>query len=232
MQDLKTGHLLGASPKAQFYGQLIGSLFGAVVSTAVYKMYIKVYEVPGPMFQTPTAYVWIFTARLVTGQGLPPMAWQTAIVAGVVFVALTVLRILGSTTANGRTVSSPWRAWIPGGIAVAVGMYNVPSFTLARAIGGVIAWWWGWKNNNSGRHRSRSRRNTTTRGVEIPVEGGSSSGHDIVTERHEVEELVNDDATQDESSSTVVVLASGLILGEGIVSIINLILASGGVPHL
>lgn len=74
MQDLKTGHLMGAAPNAQFYGQMIGSAAGAVVSAIVYKLYISVYEVPGGMFQVPTAYVWIFTARLVTGQGLPAMA--------------------------------------------------------------------------------------------------------------------------------------------------------------
>ena len=74
MQDLKTGHLIGAAPKAQFYGQMIGSAAGAVVSALVYKLYTTVYEVPGGMFQVPTAYVWIFTARLVTGQGLPEMA--------------------------------------------------------------------------------------------------------------------------------------------------------------
>ena len=74
MQDLKTGHLMGAAPKAQFYGQMIGSAAGAVVSALVYKLYTSVYEVPGGMFQVPTAYVWIFTARLVTGQGLPDMA--------------------------------------------------------------------------------------------------------------------------------------------------------------
>ncbi len=62
-------------------------------------------------------------------------------------------------------------------------MYNVPSFTLARAAGGVISWYW------------RIYR-----------------GQD-------------DDAP-------VVVLASGLILGEGMVSILNLVLASLKVPHL
>lgn len=35
----------------------------------------SVYEIPGPLFQAPTAYVWILTARLVTGQGLPPSKW-------------------------------------------------------------------------------------------------------------------------------------------------------------
>ncbi|KAL9123437.1 MAG: hypothetical protein Q9187_000007 [Circinaria calcarea] len=174
MQDLKTGHLLGAAPKAQFYGQLIGSFVGAIVSAAVYQLYTSVYEIPGGMFQVPTGYVWVFTARLVTGKGLPDMAWQWALGAGSIFAVLTVARIAG----HGRQ----WQAWIPGGIAVAVGMYNVPSFTLARTIGGLGNWYW----------RSYHKRE------EAPV----------------------------------IVLASGLILGEGVVSIVNLLLASLKVPHL
>jgi uncharacterized oligopeptide transporter (OPT) family protein len=58
----------------------------------------------------------------------------------------------------------------------------VPSFTLARAIGGLVYWYW------------RSYR------------------------RHD--------------ETTIVILASGLILGEGVVSIVNLFLASASVSHL
>lgn len=174
MQDLKTGHLLGAAPRAQFWGQMIGSLVGAFVSAGVYKLYTSVYDVPGEMFQVPTAYVWIFTARLVTGQGLPEMAFQWALGAGLIFVVLTAARVRG----QGKW----WQQYIPGGIAVAVGMYNVPSFTLARTIGGLLNWYWcGWRRRE-----------------ETPV----------------------------------IVLASGLILGEGVVSIVNLGLASLRVPHL
>lgn len=174
MQDLKAGHLLGAAPNAQFYGQIIGSFVGAIVGAAVYQLYTRVYEIPGGIFQVPTAYVWIFTARLVTGQGLPEMAWQWAVGAGVLFVVVTAARVAG----HGRW----WQAWVPGGIAVAVGMYNVPSFTLARVIGGIINWYWcGYR------------------------------GHE---------------------DTPVIVLASGLILGEGVVSILNLGLASFNVPHL
>lgn len=61
-------------------------------------------------------------------------------------------------------------------------MYNTPSFTLARTVGGVVSLWWvHWKGK---------------------------------------------------SETTVIVLASGLILGEGVVSIVNLVLASFAVPHL
>ena len=60
-------------------------------------------------------------------------------------------------------------------------MYNTPSFTLARTVGGLLNWFW------------RRRK---------------------------------DDETP------VIVLASGLILGEGLISIVNLGLASAQVPHL
>ena len=71
------------------------------------------YTIPGDLFQVPTAYVWIFTARLVTGKGLPPMVKEWSIGAGVVFALTTALRTI--------SVGKPWRHWIPGGIAVAVG---------------------------------------------------------------------------------------------------------------
>lgn len=153
MQDLKTGHLLGASPKAQFWGQMIGATVGAVVSAFIYRLYTSVYDVPGDLFQVPTAFVWIFTARLVTGEGLPYMAREFAIGAAVLFAVLTALRT--------KAIGKSWHAYIPGGIAVAVGkdfstmhnepkiftnyflgMYNVPSFTLARTIGGLLNWYW------------------------------------------------------------------------------------------
>ncbi|KAK4999189.1 OPT superfamily [Elasticomyces elasticus] len=176
LQDLKTGHLLGAAPRAQFWGQLIGSAVGAVVSAAVYKLYTRVYTVPGGMFQVPTAYVWVFTARLVTGQGLPPHVAEWAAGATLIFGFLTALRVYG----NSRNAF--WVPFVPGGIAVAVGMYNTPSFTVARTIGGLICWYW------------RSWRK--------------------------------------EPETPIIVLASGLILGEGLLSIANLGLASLGVPHL
>ena len=113
MQDLKTGHLLGAAPNAQFWGGVIGSAVGAVVSAFIYRLYTSVYEVPGDLFQVPTGWVWLFTARLVTGKGLPPMAAQWAFGAAVIFTITTLVRIVGA--------GKKWHPFIPGGIAVAVG---------------------------------------------------------------------------------------------------------------
>ncbi|RSM08299.1 hypothetical protein CEP52_004725 [Fusarium oligoseptatum] len=174
MQDLKTGHLLGAAPKAQFWGQVIGATAGAILSAFIYRIYTTVYEIPGDLFQVPTAYVWIFTARLVTGSGLPYRAKEWAIGAAVLFVGTTITRTLA--------VGKRWRPLIPGGIAVAVGMYNVPSFTLARAVGGLFAWYWV--------HFAQR------------------------------------------AQTPLIILASGFILGEGFLSIVNLFLQGLGVPHL
>ncbi|KAK7752369.1 OPT superfamily [Diatrype stigma] len=176
MQDLKTGHLLGAAPRAQFWGQVVGATAGAVVSAFIYRLYTAVYDVPGGLFQVPTAFVWIFTARLVTGEGLPPRAREFALAAAALFAASTFVR------ARAGPAARPWLPYVPGGIAVAVGMYNVPSFTLARTAGGLANWYW----------RVRLGREDTP----------------------------------------LIVLASGFILGEGFLSIVNLILQSARVPHL
>jgi OPT family oligopeptide transporter len=113
MQDLKTGHILGAAPKAQFWGQMIGSSVGAVVSALIYRLYTSVYPIPGELFQVPTGWVWIFTARLVTGKGLPDMAAQWASGAAVIFAVTTSVRMFGT--------GASWHPYVPGGIAVAVG---------------------------------------------------------------------------------------------------------------
>lgn len=120
LQDLKCGHLLGAAPNAQFYGQIIGSAVGAVLSAVVYKLYTNVYTIPGGLFEVPTGYVWVFTARLVTGTGLPPMVKEWASGAAIIFAVGTVVRVWGNNRKQ-RGLSGWWVDFVPGGIAVAVG---------------------------------------------------------------------------------------------------------------
>jgi hypothetical protein len=49
------------------------------------------------MFQVPTAYVWIFTARLVTGSSLPSRTSEFTADFAVLFALLTALRIYGNS---------------------------------------------------------------------------------------------------------------------------------------
>jgi OPT family oligopeptide transporter len=123
LQDLKCGHLIGAAPNAQFWGQMIGSAVGAVLSAVVYKLYTNVYTIPGGLFEVPTGYVWVFTARLVTGKGLPPMVGEWASGAAVIFAVGTMVRVWG-TNRKQRGLSGWWIDFVPGGIAVAVGRFR------------------------------------------------------------------------------------------------------------
>ncbi|CCF55888.1 hypothetical protein KAFR_0A04530 [Kazachstania africana CBS 2517] len=138
MQDLKTGHLLNASPRAQFIAQLLGATWSIVLSSAMYICYNKVYDLPNSQIRIPTAVVWIDCARLVTGQNLPERALECSLFLGIIFGLLSLVK----NCCKGREDSSKWALWIPSGVAVGVGIYNAPSFTIARFIGGAISHIW------------------------------------------------------------------------------------------
>jgi OPT family oligopeptide transporter len=134
MQDLKTGYLLEASPKAQFYGQVIGSFVSAFVATGAYLLYSSIYTIPSEAFSAPTAQVWLDMARLVNGQPLPPHVFEFIIIFSVMFGTLVIIKEVCR--------EKKWSRWIPQGIAFAIGIYNPPNFTLARVIGGLLYATW------------------------------------------------------------------------------------------
>ncbi|KAI9272059.1 OPT oligopeptide transporter protein-domain-containing protein [Helicostylum pulchrum] len=134
MQDLKTGHLLGASPKAQFYGQMIGSFASVFIATGAYLLYRTVYNIPGPEFPVPTAQVWLDMSRLVNGHQLPPHVSEFVFGFAILFTVFVLAKELYP--------QMTWTKFIPQGIAFAIGMYNPPAFTLARVIGGLISHFW------------------------------------------------------------------------------------------
>ncbi|CEP11788.1 hypothetical protein [Parasitella parasitica] len=137
MQDLKTGHLLGASPRAQFYGQMIGSFASVFIATGAYLLYRTVYNIPGPEFPVPTAQVWLDMSRLVNGHPLPPHVFEFVLAFAVLFAVLVLVKEV-----HPDHQKQGWVRFIPQGIAFAIGMYNPPNFTLARVIGGLIVHFW------------------------------------------------------------------------------------------
>lgn len=126
MQEFKTGWLLGASASAQTIGMMIGTLWSIVLSPLMYKLYTHTYKIPGQEFRIPAAFIWTDCARLVVGKGLPEHAATFALLFGLISLAFALLKL---------KYKSPW---IPSGVAIGIGMYNVPGFTLARFVGGVI----------------------------------------------------------------------------------------------
>ncbi|SJX62979.1 related to Iron transport protein 1 [Sporisorium reilianum f. sp. reilianum] len=145
MQDYKTGHLVGASPRSQFKGQLIGSTLGIVVSSFAYKLYTNAYEIPGPQFPAPTAAVWLNLARLVNHGHLPERVDVFMVVFGALFAVTGVVKTLARSKALhqeggvGTSTAARLASVVPSGIAFAVGMLNTPNFSLARLVGGLIA---------------------------------------------------------------------------------------------
>ncbi|KAH9995792.1 oligopeptide transporter [Russula vinacea] len=177
MQDLKTGHLVQASPRAQFYGQLIGSTLSIPVTVTAFILYNRAYPIPGPTFPVPMAYVWLSLARLLRDGSLPEKSAIFMLSSAVVFALISVFK----THASER--GSWYAKWIPSGVAFAIGFLNTPSFSLARLIGGIIEYIY------------HSRR------------GSPGKVGDI----------------------RLIVVASGFVLGEGVMSIVCLLLRTYGV---
>ncbi|KAG7662118.1 OPT8 [[Candida] subhashii] len=161
MQDLKTGHMIGASPKAQFQAQIVGTLYSVVLSSVMYRVYNSMYEIPGDVFRIPTAVIWVDCSRLVTGQGLPPKAFEFSLAFGVVFGVISFLK----NTVGMESKLHKWLVFLPSGVAVGIGIYNIPSFTIARFIGGVIAYWW--MHSKSGNKMLSNKRNNNRIGMII-----------------------------------------------------------------
>ncbi|KAI7897227.1 OPT oligopeptide transporter protein-domain-containing protein [Mucor mucedo] len=144
MQDLKTGHLLRASPKAQFYGQMIGSFASVFIATGAYLLYRSVYNIPGPEFPVPTAQVWLDMSRLVNGHELPSHVTEFVFAFAILFAVFVLIKELYP--------KHSWTKFIPQGIAFAIGMYNPPAFTLARVIGGFVSHFWNKYCETKGDH--------------------------------------------------------------------------------
>ncbi|KAG6813404.1 hypothetical protein H0H92_011382 [Tricholoma furcatifolium] len=175
MQDLKTGHLLHASPRSQFYGQLVGSLVSIVVTATAYTLYNKAYTIPGPSFPAPTAYVWLSLARLLRDGELPVHSAAFMITFSLFFGTLSTIKTIAGRKRH-------WVShWIPSGVAFAIGFLNTPSFSIARLIGGVLEYF----------YRTRIAKGR--------------------------------------SDIWLIVVASGFVLGEGVISIVSLILQISGV---
>ena len=97
LQDLKAGHLLRASPRAQFYGQLIGATCSVVITVGVYQLYDRAYGIPSELFTAPVANVWKDMALLMKDgvSVLPPSSLAYAKAFACLGVSLPLLEACG-----------------------------------------------------------------------------------------------------------------------------------------
>ncbi|MEM7107131.1 MAG: oligopeptide transporter, OPT family [Bacteroidota bacterium] len=134
MQDLKAGHILGATPQKQQIMQMIGVVAAAFAMPLILELLNEAYgfgpatpEKPNSL-QAPQATLMQSVAVGVFGGGLP---W-TMIYIG---MALGVVIIVADKWQEAR--KSEWRIPV---LAVAVGLYLPFELDSAIMLGGVIAW--------------------------------------------------------------------------------------------
>lgn len=139
MQDLKTGHLLGASPRGQFKAQLIGIAAGVFFCVPIYSLFDAAYEIGGEELPAPAAHAWKAMAELLSKglDALPPNA-LAAVIAGSVFG--TVMAILG------KHGPAALRKYLPSGLAFGIAFIVPAYYSVAMFLGAMI--FFAWKRRN------------------------------------------------------------------------------------
>ena len=133
MQDLKTGHLVGATPWRQQLMQFLGTVSAVLVMAPILNLLLHAYgfgpatEAHPHALSAPQATLMASVAQGVFGAGLPwPMIGAGVAVGAAVILVDEVL----------RRRSSHWRAPV---LAVAVGLYLPLELSVPILLGGLIA---------------------------------------------------------------------------------------------
>lgn len=132
MQDMKTGRLLGASPKKQFQAQLFGIVVGSVVTVWVFIKAFPIELIGTPQYPAPAVVTWRGMAELLTqGLGnLPRYTPHAMAVAAVVAFVCTLLGELGPDS---------WKRWLPSPTGIGLSFILPASNSYTFLVGALIA---------------------------------------------------------------------------------------------
>jgi len=141
--DLKTGHLLRAAPKAQFWAQVLGSVIGIWLSVGLFVLFAEAYpclinlEIDCDAFGMPAVAAWRSVAIAVTAPTLPihPTSGYTAIAFGIVAVLTVLIKY--------TIVPERYHVWVPNWNAIGLA-FVVPQvyYPFAMVIGAQVAYFW------------------------------------------------------------------------------------------
>ncbi len=142
MQDLKTGHLLGASPRRQFLAQLVGIAAGIVVCVPAYMLVDTVWDIggledPERALPAPAAFAWKGMAELLAEgvSGLPEGALYAVIAGFLLGMALPITRAL-------LPEGSPVKRFIPSGLAIGIAFIVEAKYSVIMFVGAMILVAW------------------------------------------------------------------------------------------
>lgn len=133
MQDLKTGYLLGASPRKLFIAQLGGVVAGVIFVVPVFKILTDAWGLGSEKLPAPAAFAWKAMAEVLKdGFGsLPPHATTAAAIAAVFGAALPCLRRIEAI-----------KPYVPSGLAFGIGFITLPEHAFSMFYGLLIISIW------------------------------------------------------------------------------------------
>jgi uncharacterized oligopeptide transporter (OPT) family protein len=134
MQDYKTGHMIGSTPRYLTYSQLIAVPVGAAAVALVYPLLRNTYGIGGENgLQSPISQRFAGLARILSAglHALPPGAAIALLVGVSVGILLTILE-----SDPGR------RRWVPSPTGIGIGMLVPGSAVFTMFVGGALAEIW------------------------------------------------------------------------------------------
>jgi uncharacterized oligopeptide transporter (OPT) family protein len=137
MHDLKTGHILGASPYKQFKAQCVGIFVGMLICIPVYKLFDTAYVIGEGDLPAPAAHAWKAMAQLLNqGVSALPDSSLGAVVAAVILGVII-------------SICNKWektKAYTPSGLAMGIAFIVPAYYSVAMFIGSMFLICWQKKN--------------------------------------------------------------------------------------
>jgi OPT family oligopeptide transporter len=129
--DMKTGRLLGASPRKQFLAQMFGILSGGLITVFVFVRAFPLDSI-GTRYPAPAVVTWRGMAEVLTkGLGnLPPYTTQAILVAAVAAVLFTLAAEL---------LPVAHRKWVPSPTGVGLAFILPASNSYTFLLGAILA---------------------------------------------------------------------------------------------
>jgi uncharacterized oligopeptide transporter (OPT) family protein len=149
LSDIKPGYMLGAKPRQQAIGHVIGLFAGSLACVPLYFLLFLPADANGvrstatiisEQFAMPAALQWKGVADLIT-KGLTSLA-PSAIVSMVVAAACAVAIEVAKIATKGRFPLSA--------VSIGLGVVLPPEATFAMWVGALIFWWAGRRNPTPG----------------------------------------------------------------------------------
>ena len=157
LQDLKTGHILGATPWKQQVMQIIGTLSSALILGLVLDILHTAYTIGSPTLSAPQATLMKSVAEGVFSGDLPWLMVGLGCIIGLIIISIDLRQ---------KKMGSNFRVPI---LAVAVGIYLPIELTIPIFIGGMIS------------HLSKiSTANKTTNGRGLLIASGLITGEALI----------------------------------------------------